>query len=149
MHSIFSLFAIINEPLIHKHYTDMPLPELESRSLQLDAQRQHIGKGQMPHGMGVYRRRLMKALEVKRAEQAAQQERYMRSQARSVNTRLTPQQRYDKGSRQGRMDALDGLSSRSAKIDDAEERRGYRDGYLSAQASQRSVSSGGRSVYRY
>jgi len=140
---------MINEPLIHKHYTDMPLPELESRALQLDAQRQNIGKGQMPHGMSVYRRRLMKALTMKRAEQAAQQKRYMRSQARSVNTRLTLQQRYDKGYLQGRFDALNGIQDRNREIGDAEERRGYVDGFRSAYAAQRSASYGGRSVYWY
>lgn len=140
---------MINEPLIHKHYKEMPLSELESRSLQLDAQRQHIGKGQMPHGMSVYRRRLMKALEHKQAEQTAQQTRYMHTPTRSVNTRLSTQQRYDKGARQGRSDALSGLSPRDGGIDDSEEQRGYRDAYRSAQASQRSTRSGGWAVYRF
>ena len=123
---------MLNEPDIQR-YVKMPLSELERRSLQLDAQRQHIGKGQMPHGMSVYRRRLMKALETKRAEQAAQQAHYMNSKARSVNSRLTPQQRYDKGSRAGRSDALSGTSSREWDIEDAEERRGYHDTYHSTQ----------------
>ncbi|MFH1444367.1 MAG: hypothetical protein ABIG34_03180 [Candidatus Peregrinibacteria bacterium] len=99
----------------------------------MDTQRQHIGKGQMPHGMSVYRRRLIKALDTKRAEQAAQQTHYMNSQARSVNIRLTQQQRYDKGSQAGRSDALSGTSSREWDIEDAEERRGYHDTYYSTQ----------------
>ncbi|MDD5041822.1 MAG: hypothetical protein PHX87_06010 [Candidatus Peribacteraceae bacterium] len=73
----------------------------------------------------------------------------MNSSLRPVTLRLTPQQLYDKGSRQGRIDAQDGMSSRSLKIDDAEERRGYRDGYRSAQTTQRSASSGGWGVYRF
>ncbi|MDO8469064.1 MAG: hypothetical protein Q7S29_04890 [Candidatus Peribacter sp.] len=124
---------MINEPLIHKHYTDMPLSELESRSLQLDAQRQHIGKGQMPHGMSVYRRRLMKALETKRAEQAAQQERYMHSEPRAFNTRLSAQQLYDRGMQQGRRDAISEKRSSGNCIEDTEERRGYHDGYRSVR----------------
>ncbi|MDD5103324.1 MAG: hypothetical protein PHX93_02905 [Candidatus Peribacteraceae bacterium] len=140
---------MINEPLISKHYTDMPLSELESRSLQLDAKRQHIGKGQMPHGMSVYRRRLMKALETKRAEQAAQQERYMHSQTRSVNTRLTAQQRYEKGNQQGESDARKGISSRGFGIEDDEERKGYIDGYRSMYASQRAQTFDGWDVSRY
>lgn len=147
--AVLSSYPMINEPLIHKHYMQMPLSELQSRSLQLDAQRQHIGKGQMPHGMSVYRQRLMKALAAKGAEQSAQQARYMHTPARTVNSRLTPQQRYDKGAQQGGSDALSGLSPRDGGIDDSEEQRGYRDAYRSAQASQRSTRSGGWAVYRH
>ncbi|MDD5041821.1 MAG: hypothetical protein PHX87_06005 [Candidatus Peribacteraceae bacterium] len=61
---------MINEPLIQKHYADMPLSELQSRMAHLEAERKNYGKGQMPHGMGVYRRRLMKALDIKESDHA-------------------------------------------------------------------------------
>lgn len=127
---------MINEPLIHKHYTDMPLSELESRSLHLDVQRQNIGKGQMPHGMSVYRRRLMKALETKRAEQAAQQEHYMHSEPRAFNTRLSAQQLYERGMTQGKHDGACGMRSTGNSLATPEERRGYHDGYRSVQAQR-------------
>jgi len=133
---------MLNEPDIQR-YMNMPLLELESRSLQLDGQRQHIGKGRMPHGMSVYRRRLMKALTEKRAEQASQQTRYMQSKERHVNSRLTPQQRYDKGRRQGRQDGLSGCDSQSWEIEDSEERQGYNDAFRVARAEQ------SRPRYRY
>ncbi len=140
---------MINEPLIHKHYMEMSLQELKERTAKMEAERRNYGKGQMPHGMSVYRRRLMKALEIKEKEHAAELERNMNSRMRPVNSRLSEQQRYDAGYQRGRNDGFSGEPSCEWDLDDEKERQGYRDGYRSAQASQRSTQSGGWSVYRY
>lgn len=135
---------MINEPLMHKHYMEMSLGELKERMVKMEAERKNYGKGQMPHGMSVYRRRLMKALQLREADHASQEERRAQSQ-NHVHQRLSPQQSYDAGYQRGRRDALKGWSSEEWEIKDEKERQGYRDGYRSAQARQDT----GWSVYRW
>lgn len=126
---------MINEPLIQKRYLNIPPTELKSRQTQLEAER--LTTGRLSKGKRTYRRRLQKALSMREAEQRAQQTRYMYSQDRPIYPRLTAQQRYDKGSRQGRSDALCDVSSRERSIEDPEEQRGYRDAFRSTQRPPR------------
>ncbi|ALM09704.1 MAG TPA: hypothetical protein DEB30_00550 [Candidatus Peribacter riflensis] len=135
---------MIDENRIHNRYMSLPLSELQSRSTQLDAAREHIGKGQMPHGMSVYRRRLIKALAIKESEQKLQQEHQLEGQ-NTLRMHLSPQQRHDKGYQSGRQDMLRGRESAEWDLDDDKERQGYRDGFRSVQQrpSQPSWSSWG------
>jgi hypothetical protein len=128
---------MINESSISEHYLEMSLSELRSRQTQLEARRH--ADGRLSKGMRTYRRRLKRALEMKEAEQKAQQSRYMHSEARPVNSRLYTQQRYDVGYQRGRNEALRGLPSAEAWISNPDEREGYRDGYRSTQAQRRST----------
>jgi len=127
----FFLCTMINEPLIQKHYLDMPLSELQSRSIQLEAQRQE-NEGHLPRGMRTYRHRLKKALGQKTADQTAQREHYLRSQAPTINSKLSAQQLYDRGMEQGSRDGARGTRSAGNNLETPEERRGYHDGYRSA-----------------
>lgn len=135
----FSQHLMINEHLIHKRLMQKPLGELRERSAQLEAKRRHYGKGRLPHSLSMYRRRLMRALGLREAEQQSQKMRSVRAASRPMNVRLGPQQRYDNGYAQGRQDALNGRSSAQWDIEDFSERDGYIDGYctvLEAQSRQ-------------
>jgi|GEM_PF-5132152 len=124
---------MINEPHIHQRYLHMSIAELQSRSRQLDAEREHMPEKRMSHGMSVYRRRLMRALRERDGELMAQRTRHLQSQAPELNTTLSAQQLYDRGMDQGNHDALRGLRSRGNELDDPNERRGYHDGYRSTK----------------
>lgn len=136
---------MINEPLIQKRYLQMPLPELQSRQTQLETER--LTHGRLSKGKRTYRRRLQQALGMRETEQRAQQARYMNTQARTVNYRLSAQQRYEKGVTQGRSDALGKRPSFENTIEDPEEKRGYHDAYLNVQTQQ--SRSGWSSVHQW
>lgn len=98
--------------------------------------------------MRTYRHRLKKALGQKTSEQTAQREHYLRSQAPTINSKLSAQQLYNRGMEQGKSDAARRLSPTFENtIENPEEKKGYRDGFRSEQA--RLADSRGWHAYRF
>jgi hypothetical protein len=113
----------MDERRVRERYLSMPLSELEQRSNALHAQQVN---GRITGGQRTYRRRLKRALEMRRGMRDYAVE---RGNASRKQVKLTAEQRYDQSYDEGKRDALARRPSRGTEITDETEQDGYRHGY--------------------